>query len=183
MATKKSKKSSNKTLIIASSIIGVLILIFLIIIFTGKTGSFEPSKILQTCKDVSVPYDTQEPYQATEEYQVDMKYEVVTGSKSTFNKGFDVWARGDVTIRNVDTETGMFTVSQTFKTLSDPAQTFTSNQYIMSGESKAFTEQYDVDLSEDFNVNYVVTPAKKTLTRTVTKYRTVTSYRTERQCN
>jgi len=124
----------------------------------------------KTCTTVQVPYDS------VENYQVDMKFEQ-SGSKGTTLHGLDVWAYGNVNIRNVDSETGAFTVAQTFTTLNRPSQTLTSTQYVMPGETKTFHQEYDINLGEDFNMNYVVTPAQKTLTRTVTLYRD------EQQCN
>jgi hypothetical protein len=150
----------------------------------GSGASLKITNPLQTCEFVDVPYETQEaytvsePYQAIEEYKVDLKYEVVSATRSTTLNGFDVWAVGEVSIRNVDSETGTFTVKQTFDTLNGGSKSFQSNKYIMVGETKVFREEYDVVAGEDFNVQYVVTPPKKTMTRTVTKYRDLTKYRT-----
>ena len=183
-------KKSNKTGII----IGISILVFIVIYLSFRIGysTDTPSgnAIIDNnkngvCKEIQVPYqDTesyieQEPYQATEEYKVDLKYEVVNNYKETFYEGFlDVWARSIVEVRNVDSETGSFIVKQTFKTLEDGSNDFTSSQYIMPGETKTFTEKYDISAGEDFDVSYVITPSQKTLTRTVTKWRDVTKYRT-----
>ena len=170
------------------SIVGILLCLFFVVgcrsedDVTGNT--IKLTNPIQKCKMVDVPYEEQEayiesePYQAVEEYQVDMKYEVVGSSKSTTLNGLDVRAKGVVEIRNVDSETGTFSVKQTFKTLNGGTKTLSSYGYIMPGETKEFVELYDVSLGEDFNVNYVITPPKKTLTRTVTKYRDVTKYRT-----
>ncbi|MFP4112404.1 MAG: hypothetical protein ACLFPQ_01715 [Candidatus Woesearchaeota archaeon] len=138
---------------------------------------------IQKCKVVDVPYDAQEayterePYQATEEYQVKMKFEVVDRSKSTFLRGLDVWAKGIVSVRNVDDQTGRFSVKQTFKTLNDQS-TLSSTKYIMPGEIVEFEEIYDIDLGEDFSLSSIVIAPEKTMTRTVTKYRDITKYRT-----
>jgi len=144
----------------------------------------ETNLVNQKCKIVEIPYDTpesyleSEPYQAIEEYQVDLKYEVIkTSSEETYHS-FDAWATGKVTIRNVDSESGLFTVEQTFKTLNRNSETKMVSTYIMPGEEKDFISEIDIDLGEDFNANYKVTPPKKTLSKTVTKYRDVTKYRT-----
>jgi len=138
----------------------------------GTTGNtIKITNPIKTCKMVDASY------QATEEYQEPLKYEVVEKTKSTTLKGFDVWAVSEVTVKNVDTETGSFSVLQTFSTLNGQDRTLSSKQYIMPGETKTFREEYDIDLGEDFNVRYSVQPPTKTLTRTVTKYRQ------EEQCN
>ena len=149
----------------------ILILLLIISVFViaacAKTGeSIKLTSPIQNCKNVQVPY------QATEEYQIDMKYEVISFEKESVVKLLDLWARGTVGIRNVDSETGSFTVEQTITTLEGSPRTLSSSQYIMSGETKSFVEEFDVDLGEDFYINYKVSPPKKTLTRTVTKYRT-----------
>lgn len=121
---------------------------------------------IKTCKTVDVPY------QVTEEYDVPLKYEVADASKTTTFKGvLDVWAVGIVKIRNVDSETASFTVTQMFKTLEDEETSSKSTQYIMPGETKEFREEYDITSGEDFTVQYQVIPGTKKETRTVTKYR------------
>ena len=194
----KQLKKSNKVGIIIGVLILAFIIIYLIVRIESSTGTPSGDVILGNnpssgniinndnskkvvCKEIQVPYqDTesyieQEPYQATVEYKVNLKYEVVNNYKETFYEGFlDVWARGIVEVRNVDSETGSFTVKQTFKTLEDGSNDFTSSQYIMPGETKIFTKEYDISAGEDFDVSYVITPPQKTLTRTVTKWRDVT---------
>ena len=148
---------------------------------------------IQKCEMDEVPYEVQEaniePYQAIEEYDVDMKYEEISAYKTTALHGFfDMWAKSVVEIRNVDSETGLFTVEQTFETLNSGGKSFSSSQYIMPSETKTFIQEYDIDAGEDFNSYHKVFPAKKTLSRVVTKfkevtkYKTVTEYRTEEQC-
>jgi len=151
-----------KNLLILTIILGTLVLSGC---GDGVTGnSIKLTSPLKICKMVDVPY------QATEEYQVPLKYEY-SGMQTTTLHGFDVWAVGEVTIKNVDSETGLFTVSQTFTTLNRQTQTKSSSHYVMSGESVIFHEEYDISLGEDFKMTYTVQPPTKTLTRTVTKYR------------
>ena len=131
---------------------------------TGSTIRF--TSPIKTCKTVDVPY------QVAEEYDVNLKYEVVEASRTTTFKGFlDVWALGIVKVRNVDSETGTFTVTQFFKTLERGEKSFQSSQYIMPGETKEFEEEYDITTGEDFTVQYRVIPGTKKETRTVTKYK------------
>ena len=153
--------------IITLSIIAVAIIFVLIIV--NSTSNFTGLAItnpIKTCRNVEVPYP------ATEEYQVPLKYEVVSATKDTTLHGFDVWATSDVVVRNVDTETGTFIVTQTFKTLNKPPQTLERSQYVMPAEMKTFHQEFDISIGEDFNVEYIIDPSEKTLTRTVTKYRT-----------
>ena len=172
----------NKKLVIGGVVVVVVILAF--VMFTGRLGTFTAGVVATPkCENVQVPYEEQEPYQAIEEYQVPLKYEVISATKGTTLHGLDVWAKDDVEVRNVDTETGTFSVAQTFKTLNRAPQTLQTSQYIMPGEIKNFHEEFDISLGEDFNVDYSVNPSEKTLTRTVTKYRTITKYRTEQRCN
>ena len=183
----------NKKLVIGGVVVVIVILAF--VIFTGKIGSFTAGVVgTPKCENVQVPYQEQEsyqeeePYQAIEEYQVPLKYEVISATKGTTLHGLDVWATSDVVVRNVDSETGTFTVSQAFRTLNRAPKTMQSSQYIIPAEIKTFHEESDIDLGEDFNVDYSINPSEKTLTRTVTKYRTitkyrpVTKYRTEQRC-
>lgn len=136
----------------------------------GTTGNaIRITNPLKICKMVDVPY------QATEEYQEPLKYEY-SGRTDTTLHGFDIWAVGEVTVKNVDTETGLFTVLQTFTTLNGQG-TKSSTHYVMSGESVIFHEEYDITLGEDFKMTFLVQAPTKTLTRTVTKYRQ------EEQCN
>lgn len=136
---------------------------------TGNSLKF--TNPIKTCKMVDVPY------QAIEEYKVNLKYEVVNAFKNTFLDGFDIWAKGVVSIRNVDTETDSFTVKQTFSTLNGASKTLSVIHYIMPGETTDFTSTYDINVGEDFNVNYQVIPGTKTMTRMVTKYKK------EERCN
>ena len=183
----------NKKLVIG--VVVAVVVLLALAVFTGRLGSFTGGVVSTPhCENVQVSYQEQEayqedePYQAIEEYQVPLKYEVISATKGTTLHGLDVWATSDVEVRNVDSETGTFTVSQTFRTLNRAPKTMQSSQYIIPAEIKTFHEEFDIDLGEDFNVDYTVTPSEKTLTRTVTKYRTitkyrpVTKYRTEQRC-
>ena len=91
--------------------------------------------------------------------------------------------------RNVDSETGTFTVSQTFRKLNREQKTMQSSKHTIPSGVKTFHEEFDIDLGEDFNVDYTETPSEKTLTRAVTRYKTITryrpltKYRTEQRCS
>jgi hypothetical protein len=157
-------------------------------------STFKLQSPIKTCRMVEVPYEEQEayidqePYQATEEYQENLKYEVVRHKPDTTLHGFDVWATGDIDVRNVDSETGTFTVEQSFRTLAG-TRSYSSSQYIMPGETKNFHQEHDIDRDDKFELSYSVIPGQKTLTRQVTRFRDVTKYRTvtktrqEEQCN
>ena len=117
-------------------LMGVIILGILVLSGCSTTGdAVKITNPIQTCKNVEVSY------QDTEYYTENYKYEVVGSVSGTFLKGFDVYAEGNVQVRNVDSETGSFIVQQTFSTL-DGAKTLSSTQYIMPGETKTFTEEY-----------------------------------------
>ncbi|MEK6900587.1 MAG: hypothetical protein AABX05_05670 [Nanoarchaeota archaeon] len=181
----------NKSLLLKLGIVATLIIMG-IFVFMKSEDNFTGLAIqnpIKTCKQVEVPYEVQEayeeqePYQALEEYQVPLKYEA-DGYKDATTHGFDYWARSTIKVRNVDSETGQFTVQQWFKTKDGESQKFSSSQYIMPGETKEFVQEYDIDQGytfepENFFDSYHnVFPPQKTLTRTVTKYKTVTKYRT-----
>lgn len=154
-----------KTLIwIIILVIVVISSVFLIAVNQGNsvTGNFLG---LKSCKTVSVPY------QVTEDYETDFKYEVKSAYHQNILKGFDVWAQSRVTVRNVDTDTGTFTVEQTFDTLKDQPRTFKSSAYVMPDESKVFEAEYNIDSGEDYTVTYSVIPPTKVATRMVTKYK------------
>lgn len=162
----KSNKK-NATHIVAIVIVSVALLSGAFLTFSllsAESNSIKITSPVKTCRFVDVPY------QATEEYQVDLRYEA-RGETETDNPGFDVVAIGRVFVRNVDSETGLFTVQQTFKTLNGMSPTYSSTHYVMPGETKVFEETYDVDWGEDFSMQYTVEPGQKTLTRTVTKFR------------
>jgi hypothetical protein len=113
----------NKKLVIGGVVLAVVVIVFVVISSTGRLTGFAVTSPIKTCKNVEVPYEfqesylEQEPYQATEEYQVPLKYEVVSATNYPGNHGFDYWAVSEVKVRNVDSETGLFTVEQTIKTL------------------------------------------------------------------
>ena len=156
----------NKPVVIGVAIFVLVLISFVVLSSSGKMTGFAITSPIKTCKNVQVPYE------AREEYQVPLKFEVLSAKSDTTNHGFDVWATSDVVVRNVDSETGTFTVAQTLTTLNGEPQTKQSTHYIVTTESFTFHEEFDVDFGEDFNVNYQVSPSEKTLSRTVTKYRT-----------
>lgn len=177
----------------------IFIIVIIVVAISGCTSndgsSVKLTSPIENCKMVNVPYQEQvaytekEPYTANENIQVPLKYEVTSAVKDTTFKGFDVWAYGEVTVRNVDTETGTFIVEQTITTLNSLPSTKRSSHYIMPGESKNFREEYDIKSGEDYNIKYTVEAGTKTVIQQVTKYRTITKYRTEtkykqeEQCN
>ena len=75
------------------------------------------------------------------------------------------------TLKNTDSEDGLFTVEQTFTTLDGVSETLTSSEEIMAGEIKVFMEEYDLGDKEDFKRSYEVIAPQKTVTKSVTKYR------------
>ena len=184
----------NKKLVIGGVVLVVVILAF--VIFTGRLGSFTGGVVgAPHCENVQVPYQEQEayqeeePYQAIEEYQVPLKYEVISAEEGSTTHNFNYFKTLTVTVRNVDSETGLFTVRMNFRTLKDSGTTKDVTQYIVPNEIKSFYQEYDSDLGEDVDMKYSVIPPEKTLTRTVTNYRTVTKYRpvtkyrTEQKCS
>lgn len=131
---------------------------------TGKVAFRNP---VVTCKNVKVPYTV------IEEYEVPLKYEVTDKGYEGHFKSFNYYTKGWVTVRNLDTDTGAFSVSMTFETLDDGEREFEiGERYIMPGETVTFEQLYDTGFTEDVNVRYSVNPGTKTKTRTVTKYKT-----------
>ena len=109
----------------------LIIIILLGISVSGCTSDDGSSSVkltnpIQDCRMVKVPYEVQEsytvqePYTAYEDIEVPLKYDTIERIKSTTLKGLDVWAYGEVTVRNVDSETGSFRVLQTFSALNKP---------------------------------------------------------------
>ncbi len=192
----------NKSLLLKIGVLAALLVLGVFALTQGGNGTtgLAIQNPLKTCKMVEVPYqeqeayEEQEPYDAIEEYQVPLKYEA-KGYKDVTDHGFDYWARSTVKVRNVDSETGEFTVQQWFKTKDGESKKFSSSQYIIPGETKEFIQEYNIEPGytfepENFFDSYHdVFPPQKTLTRTVTKYktvtkyRTVTNYRTEEKCD
>ncbi|MAG08159.1 hypothetical protein CMO89_01695 [Candidatus Woesearchaeota archaeon] len=157
----------GKTLTICAIVIISVIAVF--VYTSSRNGNFTGFAItnpIKTCKEVQVPY------QDTEEYQAPLKYTVMEAYDKGDIRGFDYKVKGIVKIKNVDSETGKFTVKMSFTTLNKGTRTLSSSKYIMPGEVIEFNEYYDVNLGEDVNFDYSIVPGEKTLTRTVTKYRT-----------
>jgi len=190
------KNKINKQIVIVIAI--ALLLVGVITILTSKSNGsltgFAVTNPIKICNEVQVPYneqevyEVQEPYEAVEEYQVPLKYGVVSATDGSTTSGFNYLKTLTVEVRNVDTETGLFTVQMFFKTLNDGESLKEAKGYIMPGEIKSFYQTYDSDFGEDVGGRYQIIPGKKTLTRTVTKYmtvtkyKTVTKYRTEEKC-
>ncbi len=157
---------------IMKAIVGLCILLLLLAACDQGTGNAIKIKSpIQKCKQVEVPYD------AIIEEKIPIKYEVMNAYTENFLDGFDVWTAGRVLVRNVDSESGQFTVEQTFTTLKDGSRALRSSHYIMPGETVEFRSDYDIDMGEDVSLTYKVIEPKKTVTKTVTKYRT------EEQCD
>lgn len=112
-------------------------------------------------------------YEETEYYDVDFNYEVMGTSQETTLKGFDVWAVGEVKVKNVELETGEFEVIQRIQTLNDEPKVSMESRFIMPGEIISFNSEFDVDSGEDFNIGYEIVPPKKTMSREVTKFKEV----------
>lgn len=144
----------------------------------GPTGS---SVADSNCKQVEEkyqePYTEQEPYQAIEEETVSLKYRVESATAFQTLHGFDVYERGEVVVRNIDDETGAFTVEQTFTTLGDGPTTLRGSYQILSAEAITFSQDYDINAGEDVNWRYNVLPGSKIIQKVVTKYRDVTRYK------
>jgi len=146
----------------------ILTLIFGTLILSGCRDGMTGNTIkltfpVQMCKWVDVPY------QATEEYQEPFMHEDINTTFTTLNDPDTEIAVGEVNVRNVDSETGLFTVTQTFTRPGEEPQTKSTTRYIMSGESVAFQEEFDIVLGEEYNIAFTVESPTKTMTRTVTK--------------
>jgi hypothetical protein len=156
-----------------------LMLFLGLILLTGFiVGCNKTNKTIDTpCKLIDIPY------QVTEDYQVPMKYEFVDAHINVRDgdlmaaRDNDLWAVSTVVVRNVDSETGMFLVTQSLKTSRDPEINLSSSEYIMSGETRNFTEFYKITSSIGRTLSFSIHEPNKTLTRTVTKYRQ------EERCN
>ena len=64
----------NKKLVIGGVIVGVVAIIFLSAIFTGRMGSFTGGVVSSNCRNVEVPYEAQEEYMKTEYYTETVPY-------------------------------------------------------------------------------------------------------------
>tara|TARA_Y100000310_G_C20586634_1_gene765759 strand:- start:539 stop:1153 length:615 start_codon:yes stop_codon:yes gene_type:complete len=161
---------------------------------SGEGNSLKLINPIQKCRDVQVPYEVtetysdQEPYQGFKDSIVDLKYSHFGEGRASYSELFNVRYKGIVTVKNVDSETGYFTVEMKFKTLDGIVMKSTGG-YVQSGESREFNIYYDIDVGEDVDFSYNVNPGTKTITspvtkyRTVTKTRTVTKYKTEEVCD
>jgi hypothetical protein len=84
----------------------------------------------------------------------------------------DLWARGNVTIKNTDTNPGTFIVDFSFKTLKGTYND-RATAYINPGESKVVTGEYNTSLGEDWNWDYNVTPGTVSVPQTITQNKMV----------
>jgi len=137
------------------------------LIFTGNIFHKEPEK----------PFSEAKAIVAIEEEIVPLKYRVEGVNFYQTLRGFDVYEKGEVTIRNLDDETGTFIVEQMFTTLNDGSTTLKHAYQILPAEEITFVEDYDIDASEDVNVAYNIIPGTKTIQKVITEYRDVTKYR------
>lgn len=184
----------------------ILIIAGTVYLYNSDLSSSNPSRITgnvigqaqkENCKEVRVPYDVtedyieKEPYQGFEDVQVDLKYEHNGYHRESYSDFLNTGVRdkGIVNIKNVDSETGYFTVKMYFTTLEDGTKAEQTSGYAQPSETKEFSAYYDIDSGEDVEWRYEVIPGKKIVTKPVTKYRdvtktrTVTKYRRERVCD
>lgn len=116
-------------------------------------------------------YTVDVSYQEQEAYTEPLKYEVVEERTYGTISGLNTVTKGVVRIKNIDIETGEFTVEQTFITLNDPPKTYKTTKRITSGETTEFVETYDSDRNEDVKRTFIVKSSSLTKFRTVTKVR------------
>jgi len=144
-------------------------LLSLLVIAVFFTGCTPPCTTTTQYKTEYV--DTQE----VEEYRTPLKYEIVGKPTSDGSfEGINYIRIGKVSVKNTDSETGEFVVSQTIDTLKDQPVTKETRKTIKAGETLMFDEKFDVEMGEDIDYSYKVTPESIIKTRTVTKQKPVT---------
>ena len=155
-------------------LLGLILIIFFIGIFLVVDININESSItgnvvktLKNCKMVEIPYEV------IEEYQYYPKSKIIEGYQEEkveiFGKG--IYQRGVVSLKNIDKESGWFTINFLWETLNDK-QTDSIRHYINPDEIIEFVSIYDTDLGEDTKFTYNVKSDPITKTRIVTKYRT-----------
>jgi len=150
---------------------------------TTQTPNGSDSGNQQNCRYVdepyteSEPYEVQVPYQDTEYYTAYLDNVVLSATHSedwNFEVGY--FERGNVTIKNTDTEAGWFNVKFMWRTL-HRGSNVTVRHYIEPDEAVSFISTFDKSMGEDITFTYTCISDPVTKSRLVTKYRTETRYR------
>jgi len=195
------KKAQQKILI---GVLVVIIIGAIVLVVIGSNSNITGEAIKsfegdnqQSCNEVEIPYEDQEEYLKTEYYTETVPYEDriplqygdsllderSCGSLTNYKKCFDV------AVMNLDTVGGIFAISCNFRTLKRELYD-SKSLYVKPGNTETFNCVADVNLGEDVELTYDVTPPTKSVTkykdmqreRQVTAYRLVTKYKTEIVC-
>ena len=121
--------------------------------------------------------------QEVEEYRIQLKYEIVGKPSAADKFGINYIKAGKISVKNTDSETGEFVVSQTIDTLNDQPVTKETRKTIKAEETLTFEEEFDVDLGEDTEYSYKVVPESITKTRTKAVKKPVTIAYNQTTCS
>ncbi|CAN5180954.1 hypothetical protein BH09BAC1_BH09BAC1_02300 [soil metagenome] len=150
------------------------------------------------CSEIEVCYIEEIPYTAIEEWTEEAKYEVLEAKYSKekicletsfFGLSCDRYRwfiKSYAIVKNIDKESGRFSVSQIFETYRDGERKLTTPLRSLSpGESFNFILEYDLqDGNADFKKPiYSVNPPTLTKQKEVTKFRKETKYRKCDSCS
>ena len=129
------------------------------------------------------PYTIQEAYTVQESYQVNryLDYRVIdTWTNEVVESGYGVVTYAYVTVKSLDSYSGKFMVSFTFRSRTR-GQTFydTDEFYLFSGREQTAKRRFDNWLGEDWSWTYSIQPylLVETKYKNVTKYKDVVKYR------
>ena len=119
------------------------------------------------CHEEKIPYDSIETY----EYHLESEKVSFDTERKMEVLGRGTYSYAIAELKNIDDEAGWFTLTFTWETLKDGEHQVEVRHFIEPDEIIEFEAEYDIDISEDYEVgaNYISDPIEKT--RTVVKYR------------
>ncbi|GEM_PF-5550742 len=155
---------------------GVIFLIIFLMVLVGAalffllSGRFiftGDSVFTGDCRDIVFPYEERE---ITSDF-LDAEVTDVEDTEVR-NSSSKSYIEAKVSLRNVDMESGWFTVTFVFETLDDGRRSREVRHFIRPDEIETFEYRYSVDFDEDVRWSYTYESDAASMSRVVTKYRT-----------
>jgi hypothetical protein len=137
---------------------------------------------------VQETYTDTEPYQhvitEVESYEREAQYQVVSATLTQHWEplGREIYHASEVTVKNIDSEGGTFTVTHSLYAVDGLYGRKTASDYIAPGNTKVLRAEFDTEAFQDVRAEYSVSAPtiidERLVERTVTDERLVTKERT-----
>lgn len=116
-----------------------------------------------------------ETYNETEPYAREARYQVVSATLKQHWEplGREIYHASEVTVKNIDSEGGTFTVTHSLYDVDGLYGRKTTSDYIAPGDTKVLRAEFDTQAFQDVRAEYLVAAPTVTDERLVTKTRTV----------